>query len=84
VPAAIFLAPSIARHERPVKANLLPTSLVGSYPQPDWLIDRGKLGKQMPPRARERELWRVDPQWLEAAQEDATVLATRDQERAGL
>jgi 5-methyltetrahydropteroyltriglutamate--homocysteine methyltransferase len=67
-----------------VKANLLPTSLVGSYPQPDWLIDRGKLGKQMPPRVCARELWRVDPQWLEAAQDDATVLAIRDQERAGL
>jgi 5-methyltetrahydropteroyltriglutamate--homocysteine methyltransferase len=67
-----------------VNANLLPTSLVGSYPQPDWLIDRGKLGKQMPPRVRARELWRVDPQWLEAAQDDATLLAIRDQERAGL
>ncbi|HXL69413.1 MAG TPA: uroporphyrinogen decarboxylase family protein [Xanthobacteraceae bacterium] len=67
-----------------MNANLLPTSLVGSYPQPDWLIDRGKLGKQMPPRVRARELWRVDPQWLEAAQDDATLLAIRDQERAGL
>ncbi len=65
-------------------ANLLPTSLVGSYPQPDWLIDRGKLGKQMPPRVRARELWRVDPEGLEAAQDDATLLAIRDQERAGL
>ena len=67
-----------------MNANLLPTSLVGSYPQPDWLIDWGKLGKQMPPRVRARELWRVDPQWLEAAQDDATLLAIRDQERAGL
>ena len=67
-----------------MSANLLPTSLVGSYPQPDWLIDRGKLGKQMPPRVRARELWRVEPQWLEAAQDDATLLAIRDQERAGL
>src|SRR5215470_6651256 len=63
---------------------LLPTTLVGSYPQPDWLIDRGKLLKQMPPRVRARELWRVDPQWLEAAQDDATLIAIRDQERAGL
>src|SRR5246127_2904253 len=63
---------------------LLPTTLVGSYPQPDWLIDRDKLSKQMPPRVRVRELWRVDPQWLEAAQDDATTLAIRDQERAGL
>jgi 5-methyltetrahydropteroyltriglutamate--homocysteine methyltransferase len=63
---------------------LLPTSLVGSYPQPDWLIDRDKLMKQMPPRVRAKELWRVDPQWLEQAQDDATVLAIRDQERAGV
>ena len=63
---------------------LLPTSLVGSYPQPDWLIDRDKLMKQMPPRVRATELWRVDPQWLEQAQDDATRLAIRDQERAGL
>jgi 5-methyltetrahydropteroyltriglutamate--homocysteine methyltransferase len=62
----------------------LPTSLVGSYPQPDWLIDRERLRSQMPPRVRARELWRVDPQWLEEAQDDATLVAIRDQERAGL
>src|SRR6266566_5284362 len=62
---------------------LLPTSLVGSYPQPDWLIDREKLSKQVP-RVRMAELWRVDPLWLEEAQDDATVLAIADQERAGL
>ena len=44
--------------------TLLPTTLVGSYPQPDWLIDRGKLLKQMPARVRARELWRVAPEWL--------------------
>jgi len=63
---------------------LLPTSLVGSYPQPDWLIDRAALSKQTPPRTRAQELWRVDPQWLDQAQDDATLLAIRDQERAGL
>jgi 5-methyltetrahydropteroyltriglutamate--homocysteine methyltransferase len=63
---------------------IFPTSLVGSYPQPDWLIDRGRLMKQMPPRVRAQELWRIDPQWLAAAQDDATVLAIHDQERAGL
>jgi 5-methyltetrahydropteroyltriglutamate--homocysteine methyltransferase len=63
---------------------LLPTTLVGSYPQPDWLIDRQSLAKQMPPRVRARELWRVDPEHLDAAQDDATLLAIRDQERAGL
>jgi 5-methyltetrahydropteroyltriglutamate--homocysteine methyltransferase len=64
--------------------TLLPTSLVGSYPQPDWLIDRLQLGKQTPPRVRVRELWRIHPDWLEQAQDDATILAIRDQERAGL
>jgi 5-methyltetrahydropteroyltriglutamate--homocysteine methyltransferase len=63
---------------------LLPTSLVGSYPQPDWLIDREKLTGRFPPRVRARELWRVAPEWLEQAQDDATLLAIRDQERAGL
>jgi 5-methyltetrahydropteroyltriglutamate--homocysteine methyltransferase len=63
---------------------LLPTSLVGSYPQPDWLIDRQKLAGRFPPRVRVRELWRVAPEWLEQAQDDATILAIRDQERAGL
>jgi len=65
-------------------AKLLPTALVGSYPQPDWLIDRPSLAKQMPPRVRARELWRIDPAYLEAAQDDATLLAIREQERAGL
>jgi 5-methyltetrahydropteroyltriglutamate--homocysteine methyltransferase len=62
---------------------LLPTSLVGSYPQPEWLIDRDKLSKQVP-RVRAGELWLVAPDKLEAAQDDATILAIRDQERAGL
>jgi 5-methyltetrahydropteroyltriglutamate--homocysteine methyltransferase len=62
---------------------LLPTSLVGSYPQPDWLIDRLKLSKQVP-RVRADDLWLVAPAILEAAQDDATILAIRDQERAGL
>ncbi len=63
---------------------LLPTSLVGSYAQPDWLIDRQKLAGRFPPRVRALELWRVAPEWLEQAQDDATLLAIRDQERAGL
>ena len=60
------------------------TSLVGSYAQPGWLIDREKLAARFPPRVRARELWRVDPRFLEEAQDDATLLAIRDQERAGL
>jgi 5-methyltetrahydropteroyltriglutamate--homocysteine methyltransferase len=63
---------------------LLPVTLVGSYPQPDWLIDRKRLSERLPPRVRARELWRVAPEWLEEAQDDATLLAIRDQERAGL
>jgi 5-methyltetrahydropteroyltriglutamate--homocysteine methyltransferase len=63
---------------------LFPTSLVGSYPQPDWLIDRAKLAGRFPPRVRARELWRVDPAYLEEAQNDATMLAVRAQEQAGL
>ena len=64
--------------------KLLPTSLVGSYAQPDWLIDRQKLAGRFPPRVRAKELWRVSPEWLEQAQDDATILAIRAQERAGL
>ena len=64
--------------------TLLPTSLVGSYPQPDWLIDRSALGNQAPPRVRAESLWRVPAEWLEEAQDDATRLAMDDQERAGL
>src|SRR3569623_1088130 len=64
--------------------NLLPTSLVGSYAQPDWLIDRAKLAGRFPPRVRARELWRVAPEYLDQAQDDATLIAIRDQERAGL
>ena len=64
--------------------KLLPTSLVGSYPQPDWLIDRQRLANRSPPRVRAQELWRVAADWLEQAQDDATLLAIRDQERAGL
>jgi len=63
---------------------LFPTSLVGSYPQPDWLIDRERLAGRFPPRVRARELWRVDPAYLEEAQQDATLLAIRSQEDAGL
>src|SRR6476659_3941072 len=63
---------------------LFPTSLVGSYPQPDWLIDRARLADRFPPRVRARELWRVEPDHLEQAQDDATVLAIRAQEEAGL
>ncbi len=63
---------------------LFPTSLVGSYPQPDWLIDREKLAGRFPPRVRASELWRVDPAYLAQAQQDATLLAIRAQEQAGL
>src|SRR4051812_2156196 len=63
---------------------LLPTSLVGSYAQPEWLIDRKKLAGRFPPRVRAKELWTVPPEHLAQAQDDATLLAIHDQERAGL
>src|SRR5438552_9820266 len=63
---------------------LLLTSLVGSYPQPEWLIDRQKLAGRFPPRTRATDMWRVAPEFLEEAQDDATIVAIRDQERAGL
>jgi 5-methyltetrahydropteroyltriglutamate--homocysteine methyltransferase len=63
---------------------LFPTTLVGSYPQPEWLIDRPRLGGRFPPRVRARELWRIAEPWLTLAQEDATRLAILAQEAAGL
>jgi 5-methyltetrahydropteroyltriglutamate--homocysteine methyltransferase len=63
---------------------LFPTSLVGSYAQPEWLIDRKKLAGRFPPRVRANELWRVGAEWLGEAQDDATRLAIADQERADL
>jgi 5-methyltetrahydropteroyltriglutamate--homocysteine methyltransferase len=62
----------------------LPTMIVGSLPQPDWLIDRERLGHRFPPRVRARELWRIPPQYLQEAQDDATLAAVRAQEEAGL
>jgi 5-methyltetrahydropteroyltriglutamate--homocysteine methyltransferase len=62
----------------------LVTTVVGSYPQPDWLIDRKRLGERLPPRIRARELWRVAEELLEDAQDDATRLAVQDMERAGV
>jgi 5-methyltetrahydropteroyltriglutamate--homocysteine methyltransferase len=67
-----------------MKTKLLPTSLIGSYPQPEWLIDRDLLAKRLPPRVRATELWRIAPEWLEEAQDDATLRAIHDQERAGI
>ena len=67
-----------------MRSMLFPTTLVGSYPQPDWLIDRKKLAGRFPPRVRARELWRIPEPWLEEAQNDATLLAIKAQEEAGL
>ncbi len=63
---------------------LFPTTLVGSYPQPEWLIDRAKLAGRFPPRTRAKELWRIPEAYLEEAQRDATLIAIRAQEQAGL
>ena len=62
----------------------LPTTVVGSYPQPEWLVDRKMLGGRLPPRTRALEIWRVNADLLEQAQDDATVVAIRDMERAGI
>ena len=67
-----------------MSGGLLRTTVVGSYPQPGWLIDRERLSKRPPPRALARELWRVPEPFLEEAQDDATLLAIRDMERAGI
>jgi 5-methyltetrahydropteroyltriglutamate--homocysteine methyltransferase len=67
----------------PMPTHLLPTTVVGSYPQPDWLVDRKMLSKVVP-RTRMKEIWRIPEQFLEEAQDDATVLAIRDMERAGI
>ena len=63
---------------------LFPTTLVGSYSQPDWLIDREKLAGRFPPRVRARELWRIPAEHLQEAQDDATIVAIKAQEEAGL
>ncbi len=64
--------------------DILPTTVVGSYPQPEWLIDRSRLRAGLVPRVRMMDLWRVEAPYLEEAQDDATLLAVRDMERAGL
>jgi 5-methyltetrahydropteroyltriglutamate--homocysteine methyltransferase len=64
--------------------TILPTTVMGSHPQPDWLIDRERLRGRFPPRVRAKELWRIDERYLEEAQDDATLLAIQDMERAGI
>src|SRR5216110_2800118 len=63
---------------------LLPTTVVGSYPQPDWLVDKDVLKSQTVPRVRLTQMWRVNEPFLEQAQDDATLIAIRDMERAGI
>lgn len=63
--------------------HILPTTVVGSYPQPEWLVDRSMLSKSVP-RTRMHEMWRIPEEYLEAAQDDATIVAIRDMERAGI
>lgn len=65
-------------------AEKLVTTVVGSYPQPDWLVNRENLQSRLPPRVRAREIWRIPAEFLEQAQEDATLVAIRDMERAGV
>ncbi len=65
-------------------ASLLPTTVVGSYVQPDWLVDRKNLKSRLPPRVRAREIWKIPEEQLEEAQDAATLAAIRDMERAGV
>src|SRR3954470_20367175 len=79
--------PKTHHTERPREKEsrmLFPTTIVGSFPQPEWLIDRAKLAGRFPPRVRASELWRIPPQYLAEAQDDATLIAIRAQEEAGL
>src|SRR5690348_11045293 len=64
--------------------HLLPTTVVGSYPQPDWLVDRAGLHAHGVPRVHAHDIWRIPEPLLEQAQDDATILAIRDMERAGI
>ena len=77
-----------SRHSKRVESAMfditIPTMLVGSYPQPDWLVDKGRLLASGPPRVRMRDVWRIAPERLEEAQDDATDTAILDQERAGI
>ena len=79
-------SPDVPREYTPLQYEpmLFPTTIVGSFPQPDWLIDRAKLAGRFPPRVRAKELWRVAEPYLQQAWEDATLLAIRAQEDAGL
>jgi 5-methyltetrahydropteroyltriglutamate--homocysteine methyltransferase len=72
------------RYTLAAMTQILPTTVVGSYPQPDWLVDRAMLGSRLPPRTRALEIWRVDRDELEQAQDDATVVAIHEMERAGI
>ena len=70
--------------EAATRAQLLPTTVVGSYPQPEWLIDRESLAKRVPSRVRARELWQIPAELLEQAQDDATIVAIHEMELAGV
>jgi 5-methyltetrahydropteroyltriglutamate--homocysteine methyltransferase len=74
----------MAGEERLMQGQILLTTVVGSYPQPEWLVDRDTLGRGMVPRVRAHELWHIPEAWLEQAQDDATLLAIRAMERAGV
>ena len=76
--------PPGGRRREVVVMKLFPTTIVGSYPQPEWLIDRAKLAGRFPPRVRARELWRIAPEFLQEAQDDATIMAIKAQEDAGI
>jgi 5-methyltetrahydropteroyltriglutamate--homocysteine methyltransferase len=75
---------AIGQRAQVAEPHLLPTTVVGSYPQPDWLVDREKLLARLPPRVRARDVWRIAERFLEQAQDDATLVAITEMERAGI
>jgi len=78
------MAVAMTHEAQVIAGDTLVTTVVGSYPQPEWLIDRERLGARLPPRVRAQELWRVPEPFLEEAQDDATRIAVRDMELAGI
>lgn len=90
VPASPGAPPAVCRpnphpgHGAGAMKRALSTAVIGSYPQPTWLVDHEVLKSKLVPRIRARDIWRIPEPWLEAAQNDATLLAIRDQERAGI
>ena len=64
--------------------HLIPTTVVGSYPQPDWLIDRARLEQHGVPRVHAHDIWRIPEPHRGEAADDATIVAIREMEQIGI